>query len=55
MLMSFRQHQRQRAPTVSAKNAGNFWAGRTRKKKKKEKKETHNVVGPNEANEKFQL
>lgn len=24
MLMSFRQHQRQRAPTVSAKNAGNF-------------------------------
>lgn len=49
MLMSFRQHQRQRAPTVSAKNAGNF--GRV----EWEKKETHNVVGPNQANEKFQL
>lgn len=50
MLMSFRQHQRQRAPTVSAKNAGNF--GRVERERKKE---THNVVGPNQANEKFQL
>lgn len=34
MLMSFRQHQRQRAPTVSAKNAGNFGGVEWERKKK---------------------